>query len=79
MGKVSLTEFADKHPRYRRESWITTLPEWPAILEAWQTGTVNSTQIREWLVRECGYPADQVTYSRTGGYLSKEYPRNRRG
>lgn len=79
MKKVSLTEFVAANPRYQKAAWITSLDEWPAILEAWQTGTANGAQIRRWLVEECGYPEADVTYARTGGYLSKEYPRSRRG
>lgn len=79
--KVSLVEFAKANPQYTTgtTAWITMLPEWEAIRDAWVTGAATGTQIREWLIKECGYPESEVTYARTGGYLSKTFPRTRRG
>ena len=75
----SLTDFAAENPRYSNsEAWITTLPEWPEILEAWQAGKVNQGQIHDWLIQEKGYPKAQVTRAKIA-HLSKVYPRRARG
>lgn len=79
--RVSLTEYAATNPAPVSGpiAWLPNLPEWPAIRTAWETGTVTGTQIRDWLINECGYPADMVTYARVGGYLSKNHPRRTNG
>lgn len=80
MGKLSLDEFAVANPPATTgyEAWITTIPEWPEIRDAWQAGKVTQAQIRQWLVEERGYPHELATRNRVA-YLSKQYPRARRG
>lgn len=77
--KVSLTDFANEigknPPGYN--AWIRTIPEWPEILEAWNTGKVDQSQIRLYLIEVCGYSPDLATRSRIA-YLSKQYPRRQR-
>lgn len=75
----SLAAFADDNPRYARgeTAWITTIPEWPEVLAAWEAGLANQSQILDWLVEERGYSKDLVTRSKIA-YLSKAHPRRRR-
>ena len=75
----SLAEFASENTRYPNgaTAWITTIPEWPEILEAWQSGQVNQGQILDWLVQIRGYDAEKVTRSKIA-HLSKVYPRRHR-
>lgn len=79
-AKKTLLEFAAENPRHPAEgiAWITTIPEWPEILEAWQSGKVNQGQILDWLVDARGYDKDVVTRAKIA-HLSKVYPRRRRG
>lgn len=62
-----LAEFTENGDRV--EAWITTLPEWPEILEGWKQGKGEAT-IRRWLVVECGYDPEVVSYGRVH-YLSR--------
>jgi hypothetical protein len=74
----SLIEFAEENPRYSHsEAWIITIPEWPEILEAWQSGKVDQRQIRDWLIA-IGYEPQQATRAKIA-QLSKFYPRRPRG
>lgn len=76
----TLLEYAAENPRYPQQgtAWITTIPEWPEILEAWQSGTVNQGQILDWLVETRGYDKELVTRARIA-HLSKVFPRRHRG
>lgn len=79
--RVSLNDYATTNPDTCPGplAWLPSLPEWEAILTAWETGTASATQIRGWLINECGYPATTATYARVGGYLSKHHPRRVNG
>jgi hypothetical protein len=75
MGKASLTDFAEDHPRIRSgyRAWIESIPEWPEVLAGWNAG-ITQVQIRRWLVDECGYDSLVASRSRIA-HLSKKYPR----
>lgn len=74
----SLVAYAEANPRYATTvAWITTIPEWPEILEAWESGKVNQAQICDWLVEHRGYEKAVVTRARVA-YLSKVHPRRHR-
>ena len=79
--RVSLSDYAATNPDTTAGpiAWLPSLPEWEAIRTAWESGTVSATQIRGWLINECGYPTTVATYARVGGYLSKHYPRRVNG
>lgn len=63
--RVSLVDFA-KNAGYRTgpAAWITTIPEFDAIVDAWNSGAVSLYVIREWLIAECGYSPDEATQPR---------------
>jgi hypothetical protein len=74
----SLSDFVSARPTHvGPRPWIETIPEWPTILEGWNSGYTQS-QIRAWLVEECGYAPEVVTTSRVA-HLSKKYSRFRSG
>jgi hypothetical protein len=79
--RVSLTDYANTHPDLASgpNAWLPNIPEWPTIRTAWEAGTVSASQIRQWLIRECDYPAHVATYARTAGYLYKHHPRRGHG
>ena len=79
MGTRSLGEFAVANPPTSTGTvaWITTIPEWPEILEAWQAGNVTQAQVRQWLIEERGYSPDFATRNRIA-HLPRQYPRGRR-
>lgn len=79
MGKASLTDFAEQHPRQKTgyTAWIETIPEWPEVLKGWQSG-ISQSQIQKWLINECGYQPTQATRTRIA-HLSKKYPRTTDG
>jgi len=74
MKPKSLQDFAKDNPtKVGPSAWITTIPEWPEIVEAYKSG-VRLTVIRRWLVEERGYPDAQVTYQRVSHLASKFGP-----
>lgn len=76
-ARVSLADYARTNPDKPSgpAAWLPTLPEWPAILTAWDNGTATASQIRSWLIHECNYPTAAATYARVAGYLYKHHPR----
>ena len=79
MGKASLTDFAAKNPVNSPGfgAWIESIPEFPEVLAGWRAG-ISQSQIRRWLIEECGYEATLATRNRLA-HLSKQYPRTTRG
>lgn len=73
--KTSLEEFAKTRRKKIVGNWIETIPEAGEVLTAYQSG-VSIATIREWLLGF--YPEEEATISRCA-YLSKKYPRSRRG
>jgi hypothetical protein len=80
VAKVSLIEFAKANPQHPTGvvAWITTIPEWPVIHEAWTSGTVRQSHVRNWLIEECGYAPEVATRNRIA-HLSRQYPRTNNG
>jgi hypothetical protein len=80
-ARVSLSDYAATHTTSAAgpTAWLPSLPEWDAILHAWETNTASGAQIRSWLIHECGYPMETVTHARVAGYLSKHHPRRTNG
>lgn len=80
-ARTSLGDYIATNPASAAgpRAWLPSLPEWDAILSAWNDGTATGAQIRGWLIHECGYPLAQVTHARVAGYLSKHYPRRTNG
>ena len=77
-SRRSLSEFVSDRPtRVVPLPWLETIPEWEAILEGWQNGFTQS-QIRAWLIEECGYSSDDATPARMA-HLSKKFSRFTRG
>lgn len=76
---LSLEAFAAEQPPSRTGyvAWIESIPEWPEIAEAWQSGRATQAQIREWLIEVRGYSHDVATRNKVA-HLSKMYPRTRR-
>lgn len=73
-----LVDFANEMPtRVGPLPWLETIPEWDEVLTGWRSGLTQS-QIREWLIVECGYTPEQVTPSRMA-HLSKKHKRFSRG
>jgi hypothetical protein len=79
--RVTLSDYVAAHPTSPTgpRAWLTTLPEWPTILEAWESGIATAGQIRGWLINECGYSPLEVTFAKVGGYLTKHHPRRVNG
>ena len=75
MGKASLTDFAEGHPRCKSgyRAWLESIPEWPEVLAGWKSG-ISQMQIQRWLIDECGYDPLLASRSRIA-HLSKKYPR----
>jgi len=60
----------------RRTAWLTTIPEHEHIVEVWNEGTITATQIRRWLLEDCGYdPAVVTTSTAIAYYLNRYHPR----
>jgi|DEB19_MinimDraft_3_1074340.scaffolds.fasta_scaffold00125_21 hypothetical protein len=78
-SKITLTDYAAKIGKNApgSQAWLPSIKEWPEILEAWQSGAVDQSQIRCYLIDICGYSAEQATRARIA-YLTKQYPRTRR-
>lgn len=80
MGKprMSLAEYVAANPPSQLGAWLPSIPEFDAIKEAWLAGTVTQTQIRRWLLDECGYDENVATVARIA-WLSKYQSRRARG
>lgn len=67
---MDLNEWLEKHPAHRTPEgpWLTTIPEWPAIREAWRRGRISPTQVRFFLL-DIGYLDTDATRGRVTGYL----------
>lgn len=71
----SLEEFVTANPNPPRiQAWLPNIPEFDAIKQAWLAGTATQSQIRQWLIQECGYTDEQATVARIA-WLSKYQPR----
>ena len=72
--RQSLTEFA-KNNRAKPGivAWLETIPEWEECCKGWESG-LTRTQVRSWLIEECGYLPTDATVSRMA-HLSKTRPR----
>lgn len=72
--RKSLTEFA-KANRQKPGivAWLETIPEWEECCKGWDAG-LSRTQVRLWLIEECGYSAEDATVSRMA-HLSKNRTR----
>jgi len=79
-SRPTLNEFAAQIGKNQpgSQAWLTSIPEWPEIVEAWKSGAVDQSQIRCYLIEVCGYAPEQATRARIA-HLSKQYPRSHRG
>lgn len=74
----SLNTFAQTHVRKPGiQPWLTTIPEYPEILEGWKSG-VSLVQIHLWLIEECGYDPTIATRNRVM-HLCRVHPRRIHG
>lgn len=66
VGKMSLQDFATAHPGPGNgpHAWLTTIPEFETICQAWQSGAATQPQIRDWLIEVQGYSAQDCTPSK---------------
>ena len=75
--KTPLAEYARGTRKMTPGNWITTIPEWPEVLEAYQSG-ISQPTIRRWLIDECGYDPTECTSARLN-WLSRAHQRRPRG
>jgi hypothetical protein len=72
---MSLEAFAKAHPTRKGgvRCWLCGIPEVTAVNKGRASGVTFPT-LRDWLVKECGYPPEVATVDKIRGHFQSGHP-----